>query len=111
MYPRKEQDMASHATDSDKPPRPTREEALAIAAKRKALRRDRTLRLRKGVAVLAVAVFVVPFAVIYDHVATGTDPALAATSATVATTNSPATTTVSTPVTTSAPTPVTTQQS
>jgi hypothetical protein len=98
--------------------KPTREEALAIASERKARRRARTSRIRKLVATLAVAAFIGPFAVIYDNVAAGRDPALAAQTATVArastsiangTTTSGASTTTS--AQTSAPAAVTTQQS
>lgn len=55
----------------------TREEALAVAAQRKAARQHRTGRIRKTVAGIAVAAFVGPFAVIYANVASGKDPALA----------------------------------
>jgi hypothetical protein len=83
--------------------KPTREEALAIASERKAARRCRTSRIRKLVAALAVAAFIGPFAVIYNHMAAGKDPALAAqstvarvsTSATSGTTTSGASTTTS----------------
>lgn len=59
--------------------RPTREEGLAIANARKAARARRTERIRKAVAVLAVAAFIGPFSVIYVRMATGNDPALATT--------------------------------
>jgi hypothetical protein len=55
----------------------TRDQALAIAAERKAARRHRTGRIRKTVAALAVAAFLGPFAVIYTQLAAGHDPALA----------------------------------
>ena len=98
--------------------KPTREEALAIASGRKAARRARTSRIRKLVATLAVAAFIGRFAVIYDNVAAGKHPAVAAQTATVsrvstsstsgATTSGPSTTTSAQ---TSAPAAVTTQQS
>jgi hypothetical protein len=83
--------------------KPTREEALAIASERKAARRARTSRIRKLVATLTVAAFIGPFAVIYNNVAAGKDPALAAQTATVAR--------ATTSAQTSTPAAVTTQQS
>src|SRR4051812_4266367 len=104
----------------------TREEALTVAAQRKAARGRRTSRIRKTVATLAVAAFIGPFAVIYTGVAAGKDAALAATSqpqsttvaksssngsAATATTNSATTNSATTTASTSSPAPVTTQQS
>jgi hypothetical protein len=105
--------------------KPTREEALAIAAERKAARGARTSRIRKLVATLAVAAFIGPFAVIYENVAAGKDPALAAqttvarastTSDSASTTSDSASTTTSDSASTTtdsaaAPAAVTTQQS
>src|SRR5258705_6064959 len=56
--------------------KPTREQALAIAERRKAARRARTTRIRRGIAVLSAAAFVAPFGVIYTQLAAGHDPAL-----------------------------------
>jgi hypothetical protein len=90
----------------------TREEALAIASERKAARRVRTSRIRKLVATLAVAAFIGPFAVIYNNIAAGKDPALTS-QATVAriSTAPTGTTTSSASTQQSAPAAVTTQQS
>ena len=91
-----------------------REEALAVAAERKAARRQRTSRIRKIVATIAVAAFIGPFAVIYGHVAAGKDPALANTTTVVASsgsTSASSATTTSATTTTSTPAAVTTQQS
>jgi hypothetical protein len=71
--------------------KPTREEALAVASKRKAARRLRTARIRKAVAILAVAAFLGPFAVIYGQVAAGEDPALSASTSQSATSASEST--------------------
>ena len=89
----------------------SREEALALAAQRKAARRQRTNRIRKIVATIAVAAFIGPFAVIYGHVAAGKDPALANTTTVVAHSGSTSATTTSATTTTSTPAAVTTQQS
>jgi peptidoglycan/LPS O-acetylase OafA/YrhL len=95
--------------------RPTREQGLAIAARRKAARRRRTARIRRSVAVLAVAAFVGPFAVIYTQLADGHDPALAANNAVAATADASGSTRDSgsgaATTTTSQPAPLTTQQS
>jgi hypothetical protein len=77
--------MSTATYDSDQPRRPTREQGLRIAARRKAARRRRTSRIRKAVVTVAVAAFLGPFAVIYTQLANGKDPALAATNAVVAT--------------------------
>jgi hypothetical protein len=73
----------------------TREEAIQVAAQRKAARRRRTGRIRKAVAVVAVTAFLGPFALIYSH-SESTKVAKAS---------------ASTTSTTSSPAPVTTQQS
>jgi hypothetical protein len=105
--------------------KPTREQALRIAERRKAARRWRTRRLRRGVTVLGIAAFLGPFGVIFTQLAAGHDPALsstqsAATKASGATTAAPAhaataaqTQTIPTIQTTqtTSPAPVTTQQS
>jgi hypothetical protein len=70
--------MATHTADSPiARPQPTREEALAIAAGRKAARARRTGRIRRWIAVVSVAAFVGPFGFIYTQLASGHDPALA----------------------------------
>jgi hypothetical protein len=56
--------------------KPTREQALAIAERHKAIRRSRTRRIRRAIAVLAVGAFIGPFGVIFTRVAAGHDPAL-----------------------------------
>lgn len=98
-----------------------REEALALAARRKAARHRRTSRIRKAVVTVAVAAFIGPFAVIYGNVASGKDPAPANTVTAVASasgTTTPSGSTGSTSAgssttasSTSAPAAVTTQQS
>jgi hypothetical protein len=75
--------MSSYAAQP-KGRKPSREEALAIANARVAARARRTMRIRKGVVVLALAAFLGPFAVIFEQVAAGTDPGLASTSSTTA---------------------------
>ena len=55
----------------------SRTDALALGRERKAARKLRTRRLRRVVAVCAVAAFVGPFATIYEEMAAGRDPALA----------------------------------
>src|SRR4051794_29717531 len=72
--------MSSSAAQTSRS-KPTREEALAIAAARKTARAHRTTKIRKTVAALAAAAFLGPFAVIYGHVASGKDPGLAASTA------------------------------
>src|SRR3954452_22310210 len=72
--------MSSSAAQTSRS-KPTREEALAFAAARKTARAHRTTKIRKTVAALAAAAFLGPFAVIYGHVASGTDPGLAASTA------------------------------
>jgi hypothetical protein len=90
-------------------PKPTRDEALAIAAARKTARRERTSKLRKAVAVLTAAAFIGPFGAIYAHVAATRNPAVASTAVTkTATTTAPSASTTSGSTTVS---PVTTQQS
>lgn len=96
---------------------------MALAAGRKAARRQRTGRIRRAVAVVAVAAFLGPFGVIYGHVAAGKDPALVATtsgstttSASTSTSGSATTTTTtsaakSASTSTATPASVTTQQS
>ena len=93
--------------------RPSREQALAIAARRKAERQRRTGRIRKGVAVLAVCAFIGPFAVIYEQIASGKDPGLAAsqTKTTAAASTRTAGSATTSSGSTSSPVPVTTQQS
>jgi hypothetical protein len=107
--------------------KPTREEALAVASQRKAARHRRTTRIRKTVAILAVAAFIGPFGVIYSQVASGKDPGLAATSNKASVTTAGTSTTGSASASTSSastssgstssgsaastPAPVTTQQS
>ncbi len=71
--------MEAHTADIRM--KPTREEALAIAARRKAARRARTSRLRRWIAVVSVIAFIGPFGVIYAQIASGRDPALAGTQA------------------------------
>ena len=88
--------------------KPTREQALAIAARRKAARQRRTSRIRRFVAALAVAVFVAPFGVIYTQMADGRDPA-PATVAHVSTSTSTSSGSITSDST--SPAPVTTQQS
>jgi hypothetical protein len=103
--------------------KPTREEALRIAERRKAARRWRTQRLRRGITVFSVAAFLGPFGVIFTQLAAGHDPALSSTQTAATTwsgTTAPAAAakaataapaqTVQTVQTTS-PAPVTTQQS
>ena len=99
-------------------PRPRSPEAIALGQQRKAARRARTSRLRKSVAVVAIAAFIGPFATIYQQIAEGRDPGLgvqAAAAQTATTTtqtdSAPSTTPTTTPATTVSPTPVTTQQS
>src|SRR5882757_1226988 len=75
--------------------KPTREEALRIAERRKAARRWRTQRLRRGIAVVSVVAFIGPFGVIYTQLAAGNDPALSSTQ-TGATTGSGTTASAST---------------
>ena len=77
--------MSTATHDRSETRRPTREEGLAMAARRKAARRRRTGRIRKAVAVVAVAAFLGPFTVIYTQLANGKDPELAANNAVVAT--------------------------
>ena len=91
----------------------TREEAMAVAAHRKAARHRRTSRIRKTVATLAVAAFIGPFAVIYSNVTSGKDPALANTVTAVASASTATGGSTTTSASTSAPAPtaVTTQQS
>jgi hypothetical protein len=110
--------MSSHALDTNRKPRPTREEALKIAGEHKAARRLRTSRLRKTVAALAVVAFVGPFGAIYQGIASGKDPGLATQAAAPATSGSSGgastssgSTTTATSAQTSSPAPVTTQQS
>jgi cytoskeletal protein RodZ len=72
--------MATQLADfpnSPAPTKPTREQALAIAERRKAARRTRTRRIRRAIAVIGVAAFIGPFAVIFTQLASGHDPALA----------------------------------
>ena len=84
----------------------TREQALALGAERKAARQARTGRIRKGVAIVAVAAFLGPFGLIFKS-ATHSSTQVASTKAVAAvTTSSTTTTTAST-----TPTAVTTQQS
>jgi hypothetical protein len=109
--------MSSHALDTNRKPRPTREEALKIAREHKAARRLRTSRLRKTVAALAVVAFVGPFGAIYQGIASGKDPGLATQAAAPATSGSSGAastssgSTTATSAQTSSPAPVTTQQS
>lgn len=86
--------------------KPAREEALAIAADHEAARHRRTSRIRKLVATLAVAAFIGPFAVIYNNVSAGKDPALP-----TQTTVARASWSTDDGASTSTPAPVTTQQS
>ena len=93
--------MATHTADTPiARPKPTREEALAIAAGRKAVRARRTGRIRRWIAVVSVAAFVGPFGFIYTQLASGHDPALAsqavASQATAAASADTSTTTAST---------------
>src|ERR1700704_4015135 len=76
--PLEEPDMAiqTFETPSAGRVKPTREQALRIAARRKAARRRRTGRLRRGISVVSFAAFVGPFGVIYSQLAAGHDPAL-----------------------------------
>ncbi|MEA2425665.1 MAG: hypothetical protein QOH13_2075 [Thermoleophilaceae bacterium] len=110
-------------TASEQRTKPTREQALAIAASRKAARRARTSRIRRTIAVIGAVAFLGPFGVIYTQLASGHDPALGTTTQTVASTPSaPAATTATTATqstqttqttqtTAAAPAAVTTQQS
>jgi hypothetical protein len=104
--------------------KPTREEALRIAERRKAARRWRNRRLRRAITVFSIAAFIGPFGVIYAQLAAGHDPALSSTQTAAATgsgttaaaqAQSPGVTIPSansTQVTqTQSPAPVTTQQS
>jgi cytoskeletal protein RodZ len=96
--------MATHTADTPiARPKPTREEALAIAAGRKAVRARRTGRIRRWIAVVSVAAFVGPFGFIYTQLASGHDPALAsqavASQATAAASADTATSTASTDTT------------
>ena len=75
--------------------KPTREQALRIAERRKAARRWRTQRLRRGIAVVSIVAFIGPFGVIYTQLAAGNDPALSSTQ-TGATTGSGTTASAST---------------
>jgi hypothetical protein len=106
--------------DQDPRVKPSREQALAIAERRKAARHMRTFRIRRAIAVAAVAAFIGPFGFIYAQLATGHDPALASGTAVASTasgtTSNATSTTVSSAGTsqatqTTAPAPVTTQQS
>jgi hypothetical protein len=95
--------------------KPTREQALRIAERRKAARRWRNRRMRRAIAVVSVAAFIGPFGIIYTQLASGNDPALASTKV-VATTSASATqaqaaSTQTTQTTSAAPAAVTTQQS
>jgi hypothetical protein len=78
LQTREEQTMTQ--TLADMPARervkPTREEALAIAERRKAARRARTKRIRRAIAVVSVVAFIGPFGLIYSQLAAGHDPAL-----------------------------------
>jgi hypothetical protein len=107
-------------TEPEQRTKPTREQALAIAASRKAARRARTSRIRRTIAVIGAVAFIGPFGVIYTQLASGHDPALATTTQTVASTPSTSaattattatTATQSTQTTSAAPAAVTTQQS
>ena len=87
----------------------TREQALALGAERKAARRARTGRIRKGVAIVAVAAFLGPFGLIFKSATSSSTTQVASTKAVAAvTTNSTASTTTTA---TTTPTAVTTQQS
>jgi hypothetical protein len=100
--------MNTFAIEPQQSRRPTREEGLAIASQRKEARRRRTARIRKTVAVLAVAAFIGPFGFLYQQMAAGKDPSLAGTQP-VAMKAATTTSSASTDTTTAAP--VTTQQS
>jgi hypothetical protein len=89
--------MATPLADPSIPtrPKPTREEGLALAARRKAARGRRTGRIRRAIAVIGVAAFIGPFAVIYTQLAEGRDPALANTQAVAAVVSTSTTTAAS----------------
>ena len=98
--------------------KPTREEALAIAAERKAARHARNGRIRRLTAAIAIAAFIGPFGAIYMQFADGQSPASPATQQVVASTaaasnsSSEASSTTTTSTTSrSKPAAVTTQQS
>src|SRR4051794_31985410 len=69
--------MSTLAYEPQSRPRPSRDEALKVAAARKVARRRRTSRIRKAIATVAVAAFIGPFGVIYTQMAAGRDPGLA----------------------------------
>lgn len=105
--------MSTFAVDPQRRTRPSREAGLALAEERKAARRRRTGRIRKTVAVVAVAAFIGPFSVIYTQMADGPDPATAKTES-QAKASAPAkqrAAATSGSTTTSTPAPVTTSQS
>jgi hypothetical protein len=102
--------------------KPTREQALRIAERRKAARRWRNRRLRRAITVFSVAAFIGPFGIIYTQLAAGRDPALSSTQTAAATAaKAPAaaqaqyavgtTSSTGTSIQTTSPAPVTTQQS
>src|SRR5258705_4574691 len=91
--------------------KPTREQALAIAARRKAARRARTTRIRRAIAVVSIAAFVAPFGVIYTQLAGGHDPSLSSNQGVSATSTAAASSGSSASAAPSSPAPVTTQQS
>src|SRR5437764_13928426 len=68
--------MTTQLLDRTTRRRPTRDDALALGARRKAARRRRTIRLRKSVIAIAVAAFVGPFLTIYQQMGAGQDPTL-----------------------------------
>jgi hypothetical protein len=120
---RKEFEMAIQipGTPSAERVKPTREQALRIAERRKAVRRMRNRRLRRAITVVSIAAFIGPFGVIYAQLAAGHDPALSSSANAPAavqaqpaggTTSISSTSTQSTQTTqVTSPAPVTTQQS
>jgi hypothetical protein len=93
--------------------------AQRLAHERLATRRRRVVRLRRAVLAVGLALFVALFATIYVQMASGDDPALAASSTKVAAATSPsssadatsAASSDSSQATTSSPAAVTTAQS